>query len=263
MAFLTRYTEDPSTPPVGSALRDLLLRAAVPAVGVWVVVVGLGLLIKGPLGDLTSEDAISKDVQGTRTATWDAVTLVWSHIGNTEIVITVCVLAVGAIWWRTHQWWLAVVPGIAIALQATVFVIATAVVGRPRPPVAHLDPAPPAGRAPVAAPPGHDRVSTDPGARGVGSPLPRHAPPERHPRRRCERPGLRAACLGLPAPDGFQASVCRRRQHVSQRCLVRHMVHERQNRLRRRSSGGRPSSSKTVRTHPFKRSDPTVARCRP
>jgi membrane-associated phospholipid phosphatase len=148
MAFLTRYTEDPSTPPVGSALRDLLLRAAVPAVGVWVVVVGLGLLIKGPLGGLTSEDAFSKDVQGTRTATWDAVTLVWSHIGNTEIVITVCVLAVGAIWWRTHQWWLAVVPGIAIALQATVFVIATAVVGRPRPHVAHLDPAPPTSSYP-------------------------------------------------------------------------------------------------------------------
>lgn len=148
MPFLTRYTEDRSTPPVGSALRDLLLRAAVPAVGVWLVVVGLGLLIKDPLGGLTSEDAISKDVQGTRTATWDAVTLVWSHIGNTEIVITVCMLAVGAIWWRTHQWWLAVVPAIAIALQATVFVIATAVVARPRPHVPHLDPAPPTSSYP-------------------------------------------------------------------------------------------------------------------
>ena len=156
MAFLTRYTEDRSTPPVGSALRDLLLRAAVPAVGVWLVVVGLGLLIKDPLGGLTSEDAISKDVQGTRTATWDAVTLVWSHIGNTEIVITVCVLAVGAIWWRTHQWWLAVVPAIAIALQATVFVIATAVVARPRPHVPHLDPAPPTSSYPS----GHVGAST-------------------------------------------------------------------------------------------------------
>jgi membrane-associated phospholipid phosphatase len=148
MAFLTRYTEDRSTPPVGSALRDLVLRAAVPAVGLWLLVVGLGLLIKGPLGGLTWEEVISKDVQGARIATWDAVTLVWSHIGNTEIIITVCVLAVGAIWWRTHQWWLAVVPAIAIALQATVFVIATAVVARPRPHVAHLDPAPPTSSYP-------------------------------------------------------------------------------------------------------------------
>jgi membrane-associated phospholipid phosphatase len=148
MAFLTRYSDDPSTPSVGTALRDLLLRAVTPAVAVWLVVVGFGLLIRGPLGGLTSEDAISKDVQGTRTASWDTVTLVWSHIGNTEIVIGVCVLAVGALWWRTRQWWMAVVPAIAIALQATVFVIATAVVARPRPHVPHLDPAPPTSSYP-------------------------------------------------------------------------------------------------------------------
>ena len=82
--------------------------------------------------------------------------MVWSHIGNTEIVIGVCVLAVGLVWWRTRQWWLAVVPAIAIALQATVFVIATAVVGRPRPEVAHLDPAPPTSSYPS----GHVGAST-------------------------------------------------------------------------------------------------------
>ena len=148
MAFLTRYTEDRSTPALASALRDLVVRATAPAVVVWLVVVGLGLLIRGPLGGLLAEDTISKDVQRTRTSTWDAITMVWSHIGNTEIVIGVCVLAVGVLWWRTHQWWLAVVPAIAIALQATVFVIATALVGRPRPHVAHLDPAPPTSSYP-------------------------------------------------------------------------------------------------------------------
>jgi membrane-associated phospholipid phosphatase len=43
---------------------------------------------------------------------------------------------------------LAVVPAIAIAVQATVFVIATAVTGRDRPDVAHLDPAPPTSSYP-------------------------------------------------------------------------------------------------------------------
>jgi undecaprenyl-diphosphatase len=156
MAFLTRYTDDRSTPSVGSALRDLLLRAAAPAVVVWLAIVGIGLLIKGPFGGLNSEDTISKDVQGTRTATWDSVTMVWSHIGNTEIVIGVCVVAVGLIWWRTRQWWVAIVPAIAIALQATVFVIATAVVARPRPHVPHLDPAPPTSSYPS----GHVGAST-------------------------------------------------------------------------------------------------------
>ena len=148
MAFLTRYADDQSSPSVGSALRDLAVRAVAPAIVLWVAIVLGGLFIKGPLNGLSSEEAISKDVQDSRTAGWDTVTMVWSHIGNTEIVIGVCVVAVGLLWWRTREWWRAVVPAIAIALQATVFVIATAVVGRPRPDVAHLDPAPPTSSYP-------------------------------------------------------------------------------------------------------------------
>ena len=148
MPFLTRYSDDPSAPSVGSALRDLAARAVAPAVVLWVLIVGGGLFIKGPLKGLSSEDTISKDVQETRTRTWDSITMVLSHIGNTEIVIGVCVVAVGLIWWRTREWWRALVPAIAISLQATVFVIATAVVGRPRPHVPHLDPAPPTSSYP-------------------------------------------------------------------------------------------------------------------
>ena len=148
MSFLTRYADDRSTPSAGAVVRDVLVRAVAPAVALWALIVGLGLLVTGPLGGLSAEEPLSKDVAGSRTDTWNSVTMVWSHIGNTEIVIGVCVLAVGLLWWRTRRWWLAVVPAIAIALQATVFVIATAVVGRPRPDVAHLDPAPPTSSYP-------------------------------------------------------------------------------------------------------------------
>jgi undecaprenyl-diphosphatase len=154
--FLTRYSDDSSTPSIGTALRDAAVRAVAPAVLVWAAIVGLGLLISGPLGGLKAENAVSRDVQTTRTPTWDEVTAVWSHIGNTEIVIGVCVVAVAFLWWRTHQWWVAVTPALAIALQATVFVIATAVVGRQRPPVPHLDPAPPTSSYPS----GHVGAST-------------------------------------------------------------------------------------------------------
>ena len=148
MAFLTRYSQDRSAPPVGSAVRDLAVRAVAPGILLWGAIVLGGLLIQGPLDGLTAEESINEDVQETRTARWDTVTMVWSHIGNTEIVIGVCVLAVGLLWWRTREWWRALVPAIAISLQATVFVIATAVVGRPRPEVAHLDPAPPTSSYP-------------------------------------------------------------------------------------------------------------------
>ncbi|SDP34568.1 undecaprenyl-diphosphatase [Pedococcus dokdonensis] len=156
MAFLTRYDDDTSSPGIGSAVRDLVVRAVAPAVVLWLAIVGVGLLIRGPLGGLDSEDSISKDVQELRTPTWDTVTKVWSHIGNTEIVIGICVVAVLLVWWRTRQWWVAVVPAIAISLQATVFVIATAVVGRQRPHVPHLDPAPPTSSYPS----GHVGAST-------------------------------------------------------------------------------------------------------
>ena len=154
--MLTRYADDSSRPTVGAAIRDLLVRNVAPAAVLWLGIVGVGLLIKGPLHGLRSENAISRDVQAGRSARWDTVTMLWSHIGNTEIVIGVCALAVGLLWWQTGQWWRAVVPAIAIAIQSTVFVIATAVVGRPRPDVAHLDPAPPTSSYPS----GHVGAST-------------------------------------------------------------------------------------------------------
>ena len=79
-----------------------------------------------------------------------------SMIGNTEYVIAVGVIVCAIVWWRTKEWWFAVVPLIAISLQATVFVIATAVVGRERPPVERLDPTPPTSSYPS----GHVGAST-------------------------------------------------------------------------------------------------------
>lgn len=153
---LQRYDVDPSRPKAREALRDAALRVIAPAVVLFAAIVGIGLLIMGPLGGIPAENSLSRSVQRGRTATWDAVTAVWSHIGNTEIVIAVCVVAVAVVWWRTKQWWFAIVPAIAISVQATVFVIATAIVGRPRPEVKHLDPAPPTSSYPS----GHMGAST-------------------------------------------------------------------------------------------------------
>ena len=148
MALLTRYSDDTSQPSIRTALRDLGIRVLLPAVVLWLVIVGVGMGIDGPLGGLQSESSVNQDLQSGRTPMWDNVTEIWSHIGNTEIVIGVCVVMVGLIWWLTKKWWLAVVPAIAIAVQATVFVIATTVTGRDRPEVPQLDPAPPTSSYP-------------------------------------------------------------------------------------------------------------------
>jgi membrane-associated phospholipid phosphatase len=148
MAFLTRYVDDQTRPTVGQAVRDAVVRAVLPAIVLWLVIVGIGKLIDGPLGGLQSESSVNRALQAGRSATWDTITMVWSRIGNTEIIIGTCVLMVALIWWLTRQWWVAVIPAIAISLQATVFVIATAVTGRDRPEVEHLDPAPPTSSYP-------------------------------------------------------------------------------------------------------------------
>ncbi len=153
--MVTRY-DDPTRPSVVGWLGDLARRAIVPALALFAAIVALGKVIVGPLNSIPAEDDINRSIQAGRTPLWDSITAVWSHIGNTEIVIGVCVLAVAALWWRTKQWWYAVIPAIAISLQASVFVAATAVTGRQRPLVDHLDPAPPTSSYPS----GHMGAST-------------------------------------------------------------------------------------------------------
>lgn len=137
--------------------RDLLTRAVGPGIALWGLIVGIGFALTGPLIGLSrDEESVSRDLASGRTSTWNQITLVWSHIGNTEIVIGVCVIVTAILLWRTRDWRFAAVPAIAIALQATIFVIAANVVGRDRPPVPKLDPAPPTSSYPS----GHVGAST-------------------------------------------------------------------------------------------------------
>ena len=132
-----------------TAIRSLLLRALAPGMVLWLAIAGFGLLLSGPLkGWDRSESALNRSLQDTRSRTWDSVTAMWSHVGNTEIIIGVCVVAVVVVWWRTRRWWFALIPALAISLQATIFATVSAVIGRARPDVPHLDPAPPTSSYP-------------------------------------------------------------------------------------------------------------------
>jgi undecaprenyl-diphosphatase len=131
------------------AVRGLLLLAVAPGILLWLVVVGLGEILRGPLRSWdTSESDLNRTLQDSRDRTWDSITSLWSHLGNTEIIIGVCVLVVAVVWWRTRRWWFAVIPALAISLQSTIFVTASSIVDRPRPTVPHLDPAPPTSSYP-------------------------------------------------------------------------------------------------------------------
>jgi len=157
MLDLDRWTDDTSTPEGRDALRDLGLRVGVPAAVWWVLVVGLGFLLTGPLAELRArENAVSEWFVEQRTATLDLLTEVWGVVGTTETIIGVCLVVSGVVWWRTRQWWYAVVPAIAVAVQAAVFMLAALVVSAERPEVEQLDTAPPTSSFPS----GHSGAST-------------------------------------------------------------------------------------------------------
>ena len=154
--FVHRYELDTSAPTFGSACRDLATRAALPGLLWWVVMVGIGLLIVGPLHDLPAETGVNRWFEARRTAGLNSLTLVLSNFGQTQYAIAVCVLVVALFWWRTRQWWLAVVPAIALGLQSILFFTASLLVGRGRPEVELLDNSPPT----TAYPSGHTSAST-------------------------------------------------------------------------------------------------------
>ncbi|MFI2363015.1 phosphatase PAP2 family protein [Promicromonospora sp. NPDC019610] len=149
MLDLDRWTDDTSTPEGREVRRDLGLRVGVPAAVWWVIVVGLGFLLTGPLAELRErESAVNEWFVQQRTATLDLLTEVWGVLGTTETIIGICLVVSGVVWWRTRQWWYAVVPAIAVAVQAAVFMLAALVVSAGRPEVEQLDAAPPTSSFP-------------------------------------------------------------------------------------------------------------------
>lgn len=151
-----RYALDRTPPTLGEAWSDLWRRALVPGLGLLAVVIGLGLLIVGPLGDLPAELTVNEWLVEHRIPSLDSLTATWSLVGSTEVIIGGCLLVGLIAWWATREWWYAVIPGIAVAIQAFVFMTSALVVGRERPDVEMLDDAPPTSSFPS----GHTGAAT-------------------------------------------------------------------------------------------------------
>jgi membrane-associated phospholipid phosphatase len=149
MLDLERWADDTSAPSAREVRRDLGLRVGITATAWWAIVVGLGLLLAGPLVGLKErENAVNEWFVEQRTPTLNTLTEVWGVMGTTETIIGICLVVSGVIWWRTGQWWYAAVPAIAVAIQAAVFMLAALVVSAERPEVEQLDHAPPTSSFP-------------------------------------------------------------------------------------------------------------------
>lgn len=156
-SFLTRYQDDPSRPTAREVARDVGIRLISPGIVLFGLITGLGLLLVGPSAGLgREEERANRWIAAQRSSPWNSVTYVWSQMANTLGIIALCLVVVGVLWWRTRQWWYAVIPLLAISLQALVFVSAAGIVGRQRPPVPKLDTSPPT----ASFPSGHTAAST-------------------------------------------------------------------------------------------------------
>ena len=137
--------------------RAILTRIAAPGLALFTVIVAIGLLLTPPgIAIHTSEDSISAALEGSRTDTWNAITLAWSLIGSQGGIIGIGIIVAALILARTKNWRLAAVPVVATVLQQAIFLTAANIVDRPRPQVAHLDQAPPT----ASYPSGHVGAST-------------------------------------------------------------------------------------------------------
>src|SRR5215204_6200897 len=129
------------TPPVDQ--RGLVLWT-VALVVMTALVAGLGLLVVHELGGVRAfDDDVARWLARHRTDTWDHVTFVGSFIADADVKIPATVVLCGLFLWRWRRWTEAALLAGALMLEASVFVLSSFAVDRPRPPIAHLDSIPP------------------------------------------------------------------------------------------------------------------------
>ena len=127
------------TPLHWSTVAARLLIVAVLLLG---LTIGTGLLITRVGAGSDVEKADTATVQwlaGQRTATLDAISGPAAELGNTWVVIGVALVAAVLAVAMLGRWRFALVFAVALVGELAIFLITTAVIDRPRPPMTHLD----------------------------------------------------------------------------------------------------------------------------
>jgi membrane-associated phospholipid phosphatase len=114
-----------------------------------VLVAGVGLLLVHELGGIRSfDDRVARWLARHRTHTWDDITSGGSFIADAYVKIPATLVLCGLFVWLWRRWTEPALLAGALVLEVAIFVLASFIVDRPRPPIAHLDPIPPTGSFP-------------------------------------------------------------------------------------------------------------------
>jgi undecaprenyl-diphosphatase len=156
MSLVTRYRDDQTAPTILAVGRDLIIRALLPALALFIVGLGVGWILVSPIGSSQAEDQLSVLAQSARTPILDTVALTASLIGGVNGNAMICILSVAVVWIVSRRWWLAALPALALALHVMVHIATSTLVARPRPHVETLD----IGQPTASFPSGHMGATT-------------------------------------------------------------------------------------------------------
>jgi membrane-associated phospholipid phosphatase len=144
-------------------MSDVVLQVAkrilLPVAVLFSVMVALGLLVTRVLArtwPFTVEDAVNRELAADRTPGWNDVSLVFSTLASTQVIVVVTVLTALVLRLVLHRWREPLFLCAAVSAQALIFLFTTMVIDRNRPAVEHMDASPPTSSFPS----GHTSAAT-------------------------------------------------------------------------------------------------------
>ncbi|MEV4824761.1 phosphatase PAP2 family protein [Micromonospora sp. NPDC049274] len=130
---------------------QIVRRVLLPVSLLFGVMVLLGVLVTRVLArtwPFTVEDAVNREFAGDRTGGWNNVSLVFSTLASTQMIVVVTVLVALALRLWLKRWREPLFLCAAVTAQALVFLLTTMVIDRQRPAVEHMDTSPPTSSFP-------------------------------------------------------------------------------------------------------------------
>ena len=131
--------------------KDALLHVGLGGLLLFVMTTGVGLVFMrffddGPIGD--ADRAAARWLEDRRTPTFNTWTNYGSMLSETLVKVALVALVGGAFVLIVRRWHDGVFLALVVILESTVFVVASFIVDRDRPPVEQLDPPAPSGSFP-------------------------------------------------------------------------------------------------------------------
>lgn len=126
-------------------------RVLLPVALLFSVMVALGLLVTRVLAKtwpFTVEDTVNRELAADRTDGWNNVSLVFSTLASTQLIVVVTVLVALVLRLVLHRWREPLFLCAAVSAQALVFLFTTMAIDRRRPAVEHMDVSPPTSSFP-------------------------------------------------------------------------------------------------------------------